>query len=346
MFFVDDERWTSYVTLAGAMLWVVLAALAGSGRVPFGVIELLFLFAPLVVVPLGLALLDSLSVTRAPAVELAARTVQPLAALSLVVGFWCAPGIVAGLMAIPWAIVCGAIALAGLLRLSTRKSLADVVGSIARIDLGIAGLFLLLSRFGVPLRFSEPIVLLTAVHFHYSGFATSVIALAGLRFADHSTQRRLWQFVVVAVVTLPFSLATGFVFSSSLKVVSAVFFSATVTAVGLLLLKQASTFSCRTARFFLRVAATSVAAAMALAATYAVGEYLHRGWLTIPRMASTHGWINAVGFVTPALLGCLAELRSEREGLSDCSVSRSRNRRPQTTEISRPTFIAREFYDF
>src|SRR5579862_931004 len=124
MFFVDDERWTSYVALAGAFLWAVLAALAGSGRAPLGVIELLFLFAPLVVVPLGLALLDSVSLTGVPAVERVARAVQPLAALCLVTAFWRGPGIIGGLMAIPWAIVCEAVALAGLLRLRARLSLA------------------------------------------------------------------------------------------------------------------------------------------------------------------------------------------------------------------------------
>ncbi len=346
MFSVDDERWTSTVSLAGALAWALLAALAGSGRAPLGVIELLSLFAPLVAVPLGLALIGTVSTPGLPSVERAARAAQPLAALSLLLGFWRGPGIVAGLLAIPWAMVGGAVALSGLSGLRTRISLATIVGGIARIDLGIAAAFLLLSRFGIPLRFQEPIVLLTAVHFHYSGFATSAIALAGLSFAERSrTHRRSWQLVALAVALLPFCLAAGFVISPILKVVSAVVFSTAVALLALLLLLESTDFHSRTARIFIRVAGAFITTGMALAATYAVGEYLHRNWLTIPRMASTHGWMNALGFAMPALLGCLVELRSQKERLFDSSVSPSRDRRNHFAEIARPRFIARDFYD-
>jgi hypothetical protein len=49
---------------------------------------------------------------------------------------------------------------------------------------------------------------------------------------------------------------------------------------------------------------------MALAATYALGDYLHRDWLLIPRMASTHGLLNGLGFVMFGLLGWLVEFAS------------------------------------
>ena len=343
---VDDERWTSTVSLAGALVWALLAALAGSGRAPFGVVELLFLFAPLVAVPLGLALIGTVSTPGLTSVEQAARAAQPLAALSLLLAFWRGPGTVAGLLAIPWAMVCGAVAVSGLNGLRTRISLPTIVGGIARIDLGVAAAFLLLSRFGIPLRFQEPIVLLTAVHFHYSGFATSAIALAGLSFADRSrTHRRSWQLVALAVAVLPFCLAAGFVISPVLKVVSAVVFSAAVAALAFLLLLESTDFYSRTARIFIGMAGASIATGMALAATYAVGEYLHYNWLTIPRMASTHGWMNALGFAMPALLGCLAELRSQKGGLLDSGLSPLRDRRVHRVEIARPRFIARDFYD-
>jgi hypothetical protein len=345
MFFVDDERGTSSVSLLGAFLWAVLAALAGSGIAPLGVIELLFLFAPLVAVPLGFALLERISVHEIGWAERAARAVQPLAALSLVVGFWRGPGTIAGLMSVPWATVCGAVAFSGLVQLGRRISLTNFVGSIARIDLGVAGIFLLLSRFGIHLRFQEPIVLLTAVHFHFSGFATSAIALGGLRFAERSTRRRAWIVVATAVSVLPSGLAAGFVFSPILKVVSAVLFSTAVAALACLLFEESREFHLRTARIFIGLATASVIAGMTLAATYAVGEYLHRDWITIPRMASTHGWINALGFAMPALLGCLAELRAEAEALPTSLLSHSQDSRQHRTKIARPRFVARDFYD-
>jgi len=56
---------------------------------------------------------------------------------------------------------------------------------MARIDLAVGGAWLVASRLGMrPMGIQEPIVLLTAVHFHYAGFATATIAAATLRFAD------------------------------------------------------------------------------------------------------------------------------------------------------------------
>lgn len=46
---------------------------------------------------------------------------------------------------------------------------------------------------------------------------------------------------------------------------------------------------------------------MCLASIYAVGEVLGKDWLLIPRMASTHGLVNALGFVLLGLLGWLVE---------------------------------------
>ena len=48
-------------------------------------------------------------------------------------------------------------------------------------------------------------------------------------------------------------------------------------------------------------------AGMGLAATYAISDVLGKDWLLIPRMASTHGVLNGLGFVLPGLLGWLVE---------------------------------------
>jgi len=49
-------KWEQASALFGALVWAVLAGMAGMRKAPLGVIELLFLFAPLVIVPVGLAL--------------------------------------------------------------------------------------------------------------------------------------------------------------------------------------------------------------------------------------------------------------------------------------------------
>jgi hypothetical protein len=348
MFSVDDERWTSGVALSGASIWCLLAGLAGAQRAPLGAIELLFLFAPLVMGPLALALAGSVSTPRLPAVETAARAMQPLAAISAVAAFWWGPGRLAGLLSIPWAMVCGAIALSGLRGLRARISLPALFGNIARIDLGLAGAWLLMSRFGVHSQFQEPIVLLTAVHFHYSGFATSVIAVSGWRFAESSGRdTRWWRWIVPAVAALPFAIAAGFVFSPALRAAAAVAFSVAIAALAILLLRQSAKFHSLTARLFVGVAASFVLVGMTLASVYAIGEASHRAWLTIPRMATTHGWFNALGFVAPALLGCLIELHSIPRGERTEVRGMLWRSEPVQRQISfyRPTFVARDFYD-
>ena len=44
---------------------------------------------------------------------------------------------------------------------------------------------------------------------------------------------------------------------------------------------------------------------MILASIYAIGDWLKQDWLLIPRMGSTHGVLNGLGFALPGLLGWL-----------------------------------------
>ncbi len=74
---------------------------------------------------------------------------------------------------------------------------------------------------------------------------------------------------------------------------------------GLAQLWLSNTLGSRTARGFLRVSAVAVIAGMVLAAE--LGDAFGKDWLLIPRMASTHGLLNGLGFVLLGLLGWLVE---------------------------------------
>jgi len=67
----------------------------------------------------------------------------------------------------------------------------------------------------------------------------------------------------------------------------------------------------RQAMIFLRAAAASVFVGMGLSSAYAVVDYLKSEALTIPRMAGTHGVLNAVGFCMLGLLGWLVQSREQ-----------------------------------
>lgn len=306
------ERWARSSATAGAVAWVALAASAGAGRAPLGVIELLLLCAPLVIVPLGLELGRVVAPVELQQAEDAARIPQPLAGGLAVASFWFSPGWAAGALVAPWLAVCALVALAGLWSLlkSADRSLTAVAANVGRMDLALAGGWLLLSRLGIrPLSFQEPIVLLTAVHFYYTGFATAVLAGTTAAFAQRrGRETRLLSLAVSLVVFLPFVLAAGFVFSPNLKLAAALALSACVAGLAGLQFCLSKTLGSRTARGFLRASAVAVIAGMLLAAAYQLGDSLGKGWLLIPRMASTHGLLNGLGFVLLGLLGWLVEL--------------------------------------
>src|SRR4029077_12231627 len=102
-------------------------------------------------------------------------------------------GVAAGALASAWLLVTIVIAARGIARLHGRglRDLADLAIDAGMFLLPVGGGWLVLSRLGVrPLGFEEPIVLLTAVHFHYAAFTTLIlIGLSGRRLETRRTYR-------------------------------------------------------------------------------------------------------------------------------------------------------------
>lgn len=307
----NGDRWTRISATLGASTWAVLAVLAAVCRAPLGPIELLFLFAPLVIVPLGIQLGRHTAPEEAPAIEALARRLQPFAAGLAVASFWLPPGAVAGALVVPWAVVCGLITLRGLLGVmrGAHRSLVTIAVDVGRMDLALAAGWLVISRLGIhPLIFQEPIVLLTAIHFHYTGFATALLAATALDFSGRRGQAtRLLDWLVTMVVFVPFVIAAGFMFSPLLKLVGVLVFSVSLAGMAGLTLRLSIKLRNGTARGFIRVSCMAVLAGMSLATIYGIGDMLGKDWLLIPRMASTHGLLNGLGFVLFGLLGWLVE---------------------------------------
>jgi hypothetical protein len=337
---VWTQRWAAGWATAGAAAWAGLAVLARMGIARIGVIELMFLFAPLVIVPLGMELgrVSGFGSGIGRALAAMAQTWQPLGAVLAVVAVCLPPGGRAGLAAVGWMAICGLMATAGGVELgalilasgagienrtgeapvATRVVVAPTIpakiaGCVARVDLAVGGAWLVTSRLGWrPMGIQEPIGLLTAVHFHFAGFATAMIAGAtlqfvGARFAGCGVLLRWLRGVAVLVIAMPFVVAGGFVISPALKMVAAVVFSAGVFALAGFVWMCSARVGDGTARLLLRAAAGAVFVGMALSGTYAVADFVKSDLLPIPRMASTHGVLNAVGFCLCGLLGWLVD---------------------------------------
>jgi len=315
---VREGRWARACALAGAATWAVIAILARIGVARVGAIELLFLFAPLVIVPLGMELGRVLG--EAGRLSEIARRLQPIGAMLAVASMWIPIGKWAAISAAGWLLVCLVVAADGLItvaRLSQRRRAAEspaatqpssvaIALAIARIDLSVGGAWLVASRIGWhPLGIQEPIGLLTAVHFHFAGFATATITAATLSFSRQFGEQRWLQRVVALVLVLPFLVAAGFVISPALRMSAAILFSASVAALAVFMRSWARLAEDAAARTLLQIAAGSVFAAMLFSMAYAVVNFIGSDAITIPQMASTHGVLNAVGFCLPGLLGWL-----------------------------------------
>jgi hypothetical protein len=258
-------------------------------------IELLFLVAPFAVVPLVLRLLDAPRPLRV--------AVWPLALLATA-SFAVPTGPWAAALAAPWA-ACSAVgAIWGLTRL--RRDWPRLLETAGLLLWPVGGAHLVASRLGMEvLGFQEPIVLLTAVHFHYTGLALPVLAARSL---EKTPWPRLHLAASAAAVGGTPLLAVGFLTSDALQLAAAWLVSLGVWGLA------ASQVGCRrrlhapTARDLLSLSSAAATAGMTLAGIYALGEFLGRDWLPIPAMAAGHGVLQGLGFVLCGLAAWVREL--------------------------------------
>jgi hypothetical protein len=246
---------------------------------------------------------------RHPLAYRVAVALQPIAAGSAAASFFLATGPRAALLAFPWLVFTLAAAVFGLVRLVPRglsRAPEETCIDAGLLYLPMGAVWLLLSRAGAaPAGFGEPIVVLTAVHFHYAGFAAPILAgLAGRRLLHASpSSRRAFSFAAAGIVLGMPLVAAGIAASPVLEMTGVVVFVTSLLALaGLLAFRVVPQVEHRTARALLAVSALSLTVTMPLAMAYGVGELLRDPLVTIPEMVRWHGWINALGFAVPAAL--------------------------------------------
>jgi hypothetical protein len=295
---VAPDGWRARAA-AGGLAWVGGVCLLQPGWSPA-----LLLLAPLVVIPLGLALLPPASETQAARLWRVAACVQLPAALLVLGVYRGAPGVVAAACAVPWLGFTLLLALLGGLRLrACRRGTAELCANIALLYLAVGGAWLVLSALDArPLTLSADIVRATAVHFHYAGFALPL--LAGL--TAHTLGSRPARFAAVSVLLGVPLVAAGITLSAfglPLPEWLAAWFLA---GAGVLLAVLHPALAARSrrpgVRLLLVVSSLSLLAGMSLAGLYALGNALGAGWLDIAWMVRTHGVLNAFGFALPGLL--------------------------------------------
>ncbi len=300
-------RWPAQASFGG-IVWLTLAATTLSSLLSLNLIDILFLLAPLVVVPLGLRLVKH---PAGPARTLLAGAIvtQPFAATALVIAMALRPGPAAGTLAAVWLVPCSAAGLSGFVSLLQRRSLhpLDLVPAAALAYLSVGAGWLMVARLDIPLFGYEPTLYeLTAVHFHYAGFAAALIAglaMSRLRYAETTTPWLPTAAALLVVTGLPV-VAVGILTWAPLELSgTAILATGVLLTAFVLATRVVPRVSPLAARVLLGLASVSVVAPMILAVQYALGRRLGLPALDIPEMARIHGVLNALFFSLAGLSG-------------------------------------------
>jgi hypothetical protein len=285
--------------LVGFALW--LAAWTGL-RLPLE--AAILLLAPLALVPLGLR---SIEIPKSTALETAlikwTRWLQLPAATTFALSFSLPQSYAASALVLPWFVVTLLLALAGFLRLRRLGIRLDCeAGTIAALlFIAVGGGWAVISRAGLrPQDFSHPIVLLTAVHFHYAGFVLPLIAACiakELQTAPRSASGSWIDRLMLAsiIVGVP-AVGLGISLSPHIEVAAAFILAIGCLILGARQIQAALVIGNPTRISLAAISSLSLASAMALAAIYALGEYSGHRWIDVPAMIRTHGAFNAFGF--------------------------------------------------
>lgn len=295
-------------------------ALLGAGAWALGMVLLrpewpaaLLLLAAFVVVPLGRRVVTPADRHgRHPLAHRASLAAALPAAFLLVGAFAYPPSWLAAGLSVPWMVTTWLVATDGLARLLRRgpRPVEELVIDLGALGVAAGGVWVVLSRrYDSVLGFSNQVALLTAVHFHYAGFAApTLLGLAG-RALRGGAPRALAAALLLAVPVLAWAIQARVP-----RLEHAAGWLMVLAGWGLACAQLWAAHARRPtpqapalrpdSRVLLTISALSLFFALGLAAVFAARSAWVVPWvLDIDRMALLHGTANAVGFALAGLLG-------------------------------------------
>lgn len=312
----STQRWLIGSSMGGLLIWLGLFVRWWQGPPDLlATVTLLLLLAILVNTPLALSLVP---VAEGQSIWFRwALRLQPFAAVGVVWSMMSAQGGATAVLALPWLLFAGLLATSGLWQLRHWSQLTNPARTrlAALLYLPIGAAWLVAYRFGwQPLGFAGVIVLLTAVHFHFTGFAAPIwVSLIGTML-PHASARYAW--AAGGFVAATPLIAIGITLSPLLEMAGVVLLAASLVGLTLLLYRAVlPAVLDPLAKCLLAVAPLAMLVALSLAVIYAIGEYRQVQLLTIGQMVQWHGWLNALGFVFCGLWGWRLALDRKRQSL-------------------------------
>jgi len=302
---VSGRRWLDASAALGALAWAIGWSVDVPSHVGLPLVERVVMLGPLVAAPLAIeAGLRPVGRFGPHRLVWCICRFQPIAAgcaaASIVVG----TGTTATILASVWVVQALLVALLGALRLLRRGlgPVSELAVDAGHLYLPIGATWLLASRVPYPLMgFNDLIVLLTAAHFHFAGLsAPVVVGQVGRLIEPASRMAPLYRHGAIWVSAAPILVAIGITWSPLLEVVMAC-----LLAWGILVVAFVTVIHVAPRggwHLVLGGGALVLLLTMALAVVYAVGEYLERPFLLIPRMAELHGAVNAIAYAVVSLV--------------------------------------------
>ena len=231
----------------------------------------------------------------------------PIAAAAGLLAIALPSGMVSAAVAMVWLGFTLLSALHGLTRaFGARRRIEELSIAVGFMYLAVGGVWFVLWRSGVAVMdFGEHVPLLTAIHFHYAGFASPIlVGFVGRELG--AAKSHLWPIYVGGaslVIVGPALVALGIAGVRTIEAPAAAILAAgTATVAFIALAAVLRRVRGIPAGVLLALSCAAAIVAMTLALLYAVGNPLGISAIALEDMVRWHGAFNALGYVFCGLL--------------------------------------------
>lgn len=194
-----------------------------------------------------------------------------------------------------------------------RRILVQGIKPLGEFSINIGFLYLSLGGFWYfayateldIMGFSKLIILLTAIHFHYSAFLLPIfIGFLGRKMERYSGS---FTFAVWMIMVSPLTIALGITFSRMVEFIAVVVYVIAITLYSVHIFR--TKFVALWSKILLSISSAVLVLTVSLSLAYAFGRVSMKSILSINEMIFFHGLSNLFGVILPALIGWLLELR-------------------------------------
>ncbi|MED4730752.1 YndJ family protein [Aneurinibacillus migulanus] len=313
------RRETKARLLVGFVLWIGSLVLF-----PLGYIERLLLFAFFITVPLALFVVEhpGRDGETSRLYRMIVRLHLPMAVIGTL-SFAYPAGKLAGLLSLSWVLFTCLIGLYGLLRFLKRGFyfLEEFCIDAGLMYMTLGGFWFAAHRFDFDImNFGSLIILLTAIHFHYSSLAVPIFT--GL-LGRTMEKTKLYRWMAAGNVISPLLIAVGITYSRTVEWLAVIFFACCL----LVYVYYTFRMICvekkgGVTKASLTLSSLSLLLTMGFAVSYGIGRGFGIQWVSIPTMVLIHGTGNTFGFVFLGLLAWTSIRPEARTSASGIPYSR------------------------